>query len=102
MHATKADIILRLQKEIFPLQGLRPTANGDAVNVGLGAIESAFPNCVFPIGAVHEFISTDQEHAASASGFISGVLAGLMKSGRLSVWISSMCISGTSFIRGRE
>ena len=88
MQATKADIILQLQKDIFPLQGLRPVANGVAVPVGLGSMENAFPNQVFPTGAVHEFISADREHTASSSGFISGILSGLMKNGGLTIWIS--------------
>jgi protein ImuA len=89
MHFKKTDIITQLQREILPLQGLKlPTANIRA-NVGLGPIETAFPNSSFPIGAVHEFLSAGAENAAATGGFIAGLLAALMRSGGVSVWISS-------------
>jgi protein ImuA len=89
MHLDKADIITQLKKEILPLQGIKLVASGTPVNVGLGAIETAFPNSSFPIGAVHEFLSTGEETTAATVGFISGILAALMCRGGVSVWISS-------------
>ena len=56
--------------------------------MGLGAIESAFPNGVFPRKALHEFISVAPEHSAASGGFIGGILSILMKEGAACVWIS--------------
>lgn len=94
MPMQKADIIAQLQRDILLLQGLRPTLNNAAVDVGLGPIREAFPDSVFPTGAVHEFISTAAEHAAATAGFISSLAGGLMQSGGVCVWIS---ISRTIF-----
>ncbi len=86
MH--KNDIISQLQRDILPLQGFKqPT--GTPVRIGLGAVEDAFPNGCFPIGAIHEFIGTQPEHAAVSVGFMAGLLANLMKSGGVCVWVST-------------
>jgi len=89
MPINKADIIAQLQKDILPLQGLKFSATGNAVDIGLGPIETAFPNSIFPVGAVHEFLSAETEDAAATSGFIAGLLAALMRNNGASVWISS-------------
>lgn len=89
MQHNKADIIAQLQKDILPLQGLKFPATGNTVNIGLGPIETAFPNSIFPIGAVHEFLITGSEDAAATGGFIAGLLAACMRNGGASVWISS-------------
>jgi protein ImuA len=88
MSSTKNDIIAQLQKEILPLQGFKPPSAGMAVNVGLGAIEAAFPNSVFPTGAVHEFQCAGREQAAATGGFIAGLLGSLMQRGGVCIWIS--------------
>ncbi|MGO4289259.1 ImuA family protein [Chitinophaga sp. RAB17] len=89
MPAKKADIIAQLQKDILLLQGLKPTLNSAAVDVGLGPIKDAFPNRSFPTGAVHEFLSTATEDAAATAGFISGLLGCLMTGGGICLWIST-------------
>jgi protein ImuA len=89
MPESKTDIMVRLQKDIFPLQGLRPKTNGIAVDTGLGPIKDAFPNALFPLGAVHEFLSTGAEAASATDGFIAGLLAAIMQSHGASIWISS-------------
>lgn len=70
------------------MQGLRP-ANSPSVDVGLGPICGAFPGGVFPVGAVHEFISMDAEDAVSASGFLTGLLSSIMGAQGTALWISS-------------
>ena len=87
--AAKRDIILQLQKDILPLQGFRPPPAGSAVDLGLGPVATAFPNHSFPTGAVHELLSNGAENAAASGGFIAGLLAALMQSDRVCVWISS-------------
>jgi protein ImuA len=89
MQHNKADIIAQLQKDILPLQGLKFPATGNSVNTGLGPIENAFSNSIFPVGAVHEFLSAGSEDAAATGGFIAGILAALMRNGGASVWISA-------------
>ena len=89
MLTTKKDIILQLRKEILPLQGFKTLAASNALSVGLGAVELAFPNACFPVAAIHEFICDGQEFKAATSGFIAGLSASLMRDGGVSVWISS-------------
>ena len=89
MTGTKADIIAQLQKDILPLQGFRPILNDRAIDAGLGLIKNAFPNSSFPVGAVHEFISAGSEDAATTAGFVSGILASLMRKGGACIWISA-------------
>jgi protein ImuA len=88
MQPTKADIIAQLQRDILPLQGFKPL-NQSAINIALGPLNNAFPNAVFPLGAIHEFLSPGPEHSTAAAGFIAGILGTLMQKGRASIWISA-------------
>ncbi|HRH50446.1 MAG TPA: Error-prone repair protein ImuA [Panacibacter sp.] len=89
MLTTKANIIARLQKDISPLQGYRSASKNSALDTGLGPIKYAFPNATFPIAAIHEFISTQTEDAAATKGFMSTILASLMRNNNASIWISN-------------
>lgn len=89
MISSKSDIIAQLQKSILPLGGFKRTAKNDNVEACIGPMRFAFPNAQFPIGAIHEFISTNTETAASTDGFIAGVLASIMQNSGISLWISS-------------
>lgn len=82
------DIIAALQSDILRMQGFRPESSS-AIDFGLGPIIEAFPNASFPLGAVHEFLSVRAEDASATSGFIAGLLAPLMGSTGMSLWISS-------------
>jgi len=88
-QSSKTEIIGRLQKEIHLLQGFRPGAIGTTGNVGLGIVEAAFPNSVFPKSAIHEFLTIKPEHAAACKGFVAGILHSLMKQGGACLWIST-------------
>lgn len=88
-QSSKKEIISQLQKEIHLLQGFKPALTGTIGNVGLGAIEAAFPNSVFPKNAIHEFLTLVPEHAAACSGFIAGILHKLMQDGGACLWISA-------------
>lgn len=81
-------IIEQLQKQILMLQGNSPRAN-EQQGIGLGAIESAFPDKVFPRAAVHELISVSQEEASCTNAFISVVLGKLMQQTGCCLWIST-------------
>lgn len=86
---SKKEIISQLQKEIYLLQGFKPAPTGTTGNVGLGAIEAAFPNAVFPKNATHEFLTLVPEDAAACNGFIAGILHALMQHGGACLWISA-------------
>lgn len=86
-HSKRA-IINQLQTDILRWQGFVPpkTIND---HIGLGPIEEAFPNGIFPLGNVHEFVCTSTEQAAASSGFISGILATLMRQQGTCLWIGT-------------
>lgn len=84
----QTDMIARLQQDILRMQGQRPATGSLAGKVALGPVLEAFPDKVFPTGAVHEYISTTPSAAAATSGFIAGILGSLMQSGGNCVWIS--------------
>jgi protein ImuA len=84
----RAEIFSELQKEILVLQGFKSASN-TALDLGLGPIRHAFPNSTFPVGAVHEFLSSSVETGAATSGFISGLLSNLMGKKGTTMWISS-------------
>jgi protein ImuA len=86
MNGSKSDIIARLQKEILPLQGYKPTQK-HVHSFGLGSINQSFPEKTFPVGAIHEFCCDGKEGMAATSGFISGILSSLNQQGGASVWI---------------
>jgi len=88
MPAANADIIRQLQREILPLQGFKPPTAGKAVDFHLGPIAAAFPNQIFPTGAVHEFLSRTPPQSAATNGFLGGLLAPLMKNGGACLWIT--------------
>jgi protein ImuA len=88
MPDTKNDIINQLQKNILAWQGFKTPVAGAHELVGLGPVEAAFPNGIFPTGAIHEFLNEVPEHAAASGGFITGLLASLMQQGRPCLWVS--------------
>ena len=88
MQLRKADILLKLQQDISLLEGFKP-GNNAAIDIELGAMKDAFPNGSFPLGAVHEFLMTGQVSSSATSGFIIGLLSGLMRNGGIAIWISS-------------
>jgi protein ImuA len=89
MRDTKKAIISRLQKDILHWQGFIPPVSDQAKGIGLGPLESAFPNGVFPTGTIHEMICPTPEQAAATSGLMTGLLGTLMKQGGACLWIST-------------
>lgn len=83
----KKDIIRRLQQDILQWEGYKAPAAGSNNVVGLGAVENAFPNRVFPLGAVHEMVCANISQVAASEGFISGLLSVLMRDGGACLWI---------------
>ena len=64
METKKQEMIDRLRQYLMGWEGFRPLPPEERQEFGLGAIESAFPNKIFPTGALHEFISTRPEFTA--------------------------------------
>jgi len=89
MRDTKKTIINRLQKDILHWQGFTPPVAGKAKGIGLGPLESAFPNGVFPTGTIHEMICPVPEQAAATGGLMAGVLGRLMQQGGVCLWVST-------------
>ncbi len=85
---SRVDIIASLQSEILRLEGFKSVAS-NTLDLGLGPILSAFPNGIFPLGAVHEFLAAKPEDSAAATGFLSGLLSSLMGTRGTSLWIST-------------
>ena len=89
MLASKKDIITELQKNILHWQGINVPLAATTRFPGLEPIESAFPNAVFPTGAIHEFLTEEPEQAAASGGFLGGLLQELMRQGGICLWIST-------------
>lgn len=90
MTAAKADIIAKLRRDILPLQGFKAILNNNELDTRLGFIKNAFPGNTFPLGAVHEFIYATTENGAVTNGFISAIVASLMRKGGPCIWIRSL------------
>lgn len=87
-HAQK-DIINKLQKDILAWQGFSSTKTAKTERVGLGALESAFPNGVFPTGTIHEMLCYNLTNTAATCGMLSGLLSALMQQGGACIWIGT-------------
>src|SRR5689334_12212074 len=90
MKCADRTIIEQLQKQIYGLQKGNGRSSEQPLKIGLGEIESAFPDKVFPTGVVHELISYSSEEATCTSGFVSVVLSKLMQQGGYCLWISTI------------
>ena len=88
MTGTKENIIARLQQDILLLEGFKPPVEGNTDSFGLGPIEAAFPNGVFPVGTIHEFVNAEPENIAACGGFIGGLLSILTQQAGPCVWVS--------------
>lgn len=89
MSVTKADTLALLQKQLLALQGYKALQSHQTFHIGLGPVNQAFPGGKFPVGAIHEFITTNNTQLAASGGFISGIMAQLMKAGGVAMWIGT-------------
>lgn len=80
-------MISRLQKNILLWEGFKSPVPNHEDRIGLGPIEAAFPNGVFPTGTIHEIICPTPEQAAATCGFMAGLLSSLMLQGGVCLWI---------------
>ena len=88
MALVHPDIIQQLRQEILLREGLRPPSAA-AVDMGLGPVAAAFPQGVFPTGAMHELLSDGPEGAAAGSAWVAVLLGRLMTREGACVWIGS-------------
>ena len=86
MGTPNKELIEQLQKNILQWEGYRPPVAGARDTLGLGPVEAAFPNGVFPVAAVHELVCGSAEQAAAGGGFVTGILSTLLKQGGVGVW----------------
>lgn len=89
MPERKMDIINQLRKDILLLEGFKPLTTGAVSVMGLGDVEAAFPNGIFPSGTVHEFLGMEAEQAAACGGFMAALLGKLMQNDGIGVWIGT-------------
>ncbi|MBV4358938.1 ImuA family protein [Pinibacter aurantiacus] len=89
IDSDKKALLAQLQRAILPLQGIRSPLQTHTVENGLGTINDAFPNGTFPLGAVHEFVSTGAESFAATSGFIAGLTSCIINNNGIVVWVST-------------
>ncbi|PWT73523.1 MAG: Error-prone repair protein ImuA [Bacteroidetes bacterium] len=89
MDAVRKEIISRLEREILPLEGLKSLATDNHINLGFRPIEASFPNAIFPVGCIHEFLSSSKQNLAATNGFIASLLSKLMQFKGASIWISA-------------
>ena len=87
-EVNKKEMAKKLQAKINEIQGLGKLSSEPAKK-GLAPFDAAFPDHVFPTGAIHEFISYEPAEAASTNGFISALVGKFMKTGGLCLWIGS-------------
>lgn len=80
--------LLDLKADILRLQGYK-SLNDSQVNLRLGRILDHFPNMKFPVGCIHELVTTCNEETAATSGFLTGLLSSISKDGDVIIWISS-------------
>lgn len=90
----KKKIIEQLRRDILLAEGYRQPPLGEQNLVGLGPVEAAFPNGVFPLGTVHELVCGNTEQATACGGFVSGLLSVLARNGGACLWIG---LSGNLF-----
>lgn len=86
--ADKKEIIKQLKEKILSMEGFCTGEDSRLFDFGLGSMSAAFPGGTFPVGAIHELISSSETCAAAANGFMAGLLRTLMKQEGFCLWIS--------------
>lgn len=84
MRGDKAGILENLRRDIQRLQGCHSGGK-----IQLGVLDSVLPEGSFPLGAVHEFLSSHAEGYAATAGFISTLLGQVMGNHGAAAWIST-------------
>ena len=77
----------KLELDILPLGGFRHSLKSQLNTPGLGPVLSHFPGRCFPVGAVHEVLSTDEEQRAAGLGFMCSLFSEVLQPGEVAGWI---------------
>ena len=85
---SKQQVISKLRQELLQWEGYKAPVAGQRDQLGIGPLEDAFPNRVFPKSCVHELVCASTEQAAASGGLVTGIISLLMRSGGVCVWIS--------------
>lgn len=88
MDSQKA-ILNKLRKEIISLGGIKSPAFRHEPEKGLQEMAAHFPFGVFPLAAVHEFVSDGPEQLAASTGFIASLLKTCFPADVPFVWINT-------------
>lgn len=83
----RSPVITQLEKDILPLQGIRPQ-KGMPVDTGLGLIRQAFPGGTFPQGGVHELLHKSPQQLTASLGFTAALLSRLADGGAIA-WVGA-------------
>ncbi len=84
-----SSIMRQLEKDILSLQGLKKLSTDNDINIGCHSLENVFPNSIFPVGCVHEFLNNSYNDAAATNGFVTALLSKLMLFQGAAIWISN-------------
>lgn len=85
----KNEMIKHLRAKMLSMEQSGKGVAERKLDFGLESLNAAFPGGGFPLGAIHEFSSADESCAAATGGFLSVLLAALMKKGGLCLWVST-------------
>jgi len=85
----KKEMIKQLRAKMLSMEQSGRGMVERKLGFGLEALNVAFPGGGFPLGAIHEFSTADEASAAATSGFLSVLLAALMKKSGLCLWVST-------------
>lgn len=83
----KQNTIAQLQRSILAMQHI--SMQDSQGQLGLGAIEKAFPDHTFPKAAVHEFVSYSREDIAATNGFLAALSSKLMPKNGYCLWVGA-------------
>ena len=78
-----------LRQEIRRIEGFKNLSGRGALRFGIPDIDNALPEKSFPLGVTHEFISEAPEETAATAGFLSGLLALMLRESGSVAWIGS-------------
>ena len=83
----KQQVISNLRKKLLGWEGYKAPTTGQRGILGLGPLENAFPNGLFPKNCVHELVCASSEQAAASCGLVTGILSMLIQTGGVCIWI---------------
>lgn len=82
----KSELVKQLQAKINAIQRIGNQCANPAM-LPLEPFAAAFPDHVFPVSAIHEFVSYEAADSASTIGFISALAGKFMTANSLCLWI---------------